>query len=72
MPEQNPLIPKNKQKNIRISDEILKIAWDNIKIRWMEKSGPCENFSSYLENLIMEDWKKNKENLTEKVKGQKS
>lgn len=47
----------------RIDEATRSVADQSILIRATLKSGRVETFSDYLRNLIIEDWKRNKESL---------
>lgn len=51
---------------IRISNEIINTMWQSIKYRGNKSFGKKpENLSSYLRNLILEEWSRNRKELTE-------
>jgi len=57
---------QNKVTCIRISEEILNTAWQSIKFRANKSYGKKpESFSAYLRNLIVEDWSRNRKELTD-------
>lgn len=59
---------QDKQTGIRISEDIMKIAYSNIKVRSAIKTGKYENFSEYVRNLIIEDFHRIKKRMNEITK----
>lgn len=56
-------LKQDKQIGIRISEDIMKVAYSNIKIRSAIKTGKSENFSEYVRNLILEDFHRIKKRM---------
>ena len=57
----------DKQIAIRISVNLEKIAWNNIKIRSTFSPRKPENFSEYIRNLIIEDSNRNKKIIKNQI-----
>ena len=56
----------NKFITIRISEEVLNAAWQSIKYRANKSYGrKPENLSSFLRSIVLEEWDRNKKELTE-------
>jgi hypothetical protein len=57
-------IKQDKQTAIRISDELMNVAYSNIKVRSAIKIGKSESFSEYVRNLIIEDFHRIKKRMS--------
>jgi hypothetical protein len=52
-----------KLSGFRIDEETKNLAYESIKIRAINKLGKSENFSEFLRNIILEEWKRQKAKL---------
>jgi hypothetical protein len=53
-----------KLSGFRIDEETKNLAYESIKIRGIHKMGKSENFSEFIRNLIIEEWKRQKASIT--------